>query len=76
VVMFRLVGMSGWYALLMLIPIVNLVVGIILFNKLAKSFGYGVGMTILLLLGIGFLVLGFGKAKFHGGDVAKAAPAQ
>jgi hypothetical protein len=65
VVMFRLVGMSGWYTLLMLVPVVNIVVGLILYNKLAKNFGYGIGMAILMLLGIGFLVLGFGKAKYH-----------
>ena len=56
-----------WWLLLMLIPLVNVVVGIILMLDLAKAFGHGVGMALLLifLTVIGYLVLGFGSSQYR-----------
>ncbi len=63
----NIVGMSGWYALLFLVPLVSIVMAIILAYKLAKAFGYGVGMTILeLIFGIGLLIIAFGDSKYNG----------
>jgi hypothetical protein len=68
IIQLRIVGMSGWYVLLYLVPIVNIIFAIIVAHKLSKAFGYGVGMTILQLLVIGMLILAFGKAKYLGLD--------
>ena len=75
VIMFNIVGMSGWYALLLFIPFVNIVVAIVLVNKLAKAFGQGIGMTLLLIVGIGYLILGFGNAKYLGPGGTKTSSA-
>jgi hypothetical protein len=69
----RIVGLSGWYTLLLFIPLVNFIFAIYLLYQLAKSFGYGIGMTILEVIGIGYLILAFGKAKYLG-PAAKAQP--
>ncbi len=52
----------------MLIPIVNVVIGIIVMIDLAKSFGKGAGFGIaLFLLSFIFIpILGFGDAKYQG----------
>lgn len=59
---------NGWLFLLMLIPIVNIVVGIMMYFKLAKAFGQGVtfGFGLLFLNTIFVLILGFGKAQYVG----------
>lgn len=75
IVELRIVGYSPWYLLLFLIPLVNIVFAVIVAYKLAKSFGYGVGMTILeFVFGIGILIIGFGDAKYLGPD-GKGKPA-
>jgi hypothetical protein len=50
----------------MFIPFVNIIIAIIVFNDLAKSFGKGIGFTIgLLFLSFIFLpILAFGKSKY------------
>ena len=79
--MLSIVGRPWWWIFLSLIPVVNIVVGIIILNDLAKSFGKGVGMTLLLLFlpVIGYPILGFGDAKYQGpsasGGSTPAAPA-
>lgn len=63
-----LVGRPWWWLLLMLIPIVNIVLAVIVLNDLAKSFGKGTGMTVLLffLPFVGYPILGFGDAVYKG----------
>ena len=62
----NIVGMSGWFALLFFVPFVNAVMAVILAYKLAKAFGYGIGMTILeLIFGIGLLIIAFGDSKYR-----------
>ena len=64
----KIVGRPGWWVILMLIPFVNIIVGIILCIDMAKSFGKGAGFGIgLALLGVIFIpILGFGSAQYQG----------
>ncbi len=57
----KIVGRPGWWIILMLIPFVNIIVGIVLCIDMAKSFGKGAGFGIgLAFLGIIFLpILGW-----------------
>ena len=51
----KIVGRPGWWVILMLIPVVNIIIGIIVCIDLAKSFGKGAGFGIgIALLGIIF----------------------
>jgi hypothetical protein len=68
-IILRIVGYSGWYLLLFIVPLVNVVFAIIVAYKLATAFGYGIGMTILeFVAGIGLLIMAFGDAKYLGPD--------
>lgn len=68
-ILLKIVGYSGWYLLLFFVPFVNVVFYIVVAYKLAKAFGYGIGMTILeFIAGIGLLIMGFGDAKYLGPD--------
>jgi hypothetical protein len=66
-VVLRLIKRPWWWLLLMLIPCVGFVIAIIVLWDLAKAFGKGAGMFVLLLLlhPIGLLVLGFGSAEYQ-----------
>ena len=59
---------NGWLFLLMFLPIVNFIILIMLFFKLAKAFGKGIGFGFgLLFLSIVFLpILGLGSAEYDG----------
>ena len=75
----KIVGRPGWWIILMLIPFVNIIVGIVLCIDMAKSFGKGAGFGIgLAFLGIIFLpILGFGSAQYLGAaavEVAQGTP--
>ncbi|MFS0892814.1 DUF5684 domain-containing protein [Microbacterium sp. 179-I 3D3 NHS] len=63
----KIAGMSGWLALLYLIPLVNIVFGIIVAIKLGERFGKGGLFSFFLLFVfpyIGYLILGFGDARY------------
>lgn len=48
-------GKPGWWILLYLIPIVNIIIGIMVIHGVSKARGHGVGMTLgLIFLGIFF----------------------
>jgi hypothetical protein len=68
IVLLEVVGRPLWWIILYLIPIVNIVILIIVYNDLSKSFGKGVGFTLgLIFLSIIFLlILGFGSATYRG----------
>ena len=68
IVLLEIVGKPWWWLLLMLIPFVNIVLGIWVINLLAKSFGKTEGFTVgLILLSIVFYpILAFGDAKYKG----------
>jgi len=72
----KIVGRPGWWIILLLIPFVNIIVGITLCIDMAKSFGKGVGFGIgLALLGIIFWpILGFGSAQYQGPAASAGVP--
>ena len=61
-------GGSGWAFLLLLIPVVNIIVAIMYYNRLSKSFGHGVGFTIgLIFVPVIFMaILAFNKDTYIG----------
>lgn len=65
----KIAGRPGWWLLLYLLPIVSLIVHIVVSIDVAKAFGksttFGViGLWLFSL--VGFLILGFGDAKYSG----------
>jgi hypothetical protein len=73
-ILLRIVGREGWWVILFLIPIVNVVVAIVVSIDLAKSFGRGSGFAVgLIFLPFVFApILGFGSDTYRG-PAAKAA---
>jgi len=70
-----LVGRPGWWVILYFIPFVNIVVAIIVYYDLARSFGHGVGFTVglVLLSWIFLLVLGLNADQYLGPAAAGGA---
>jgi len=68
IVILDIVGRPLWWIILYLVPIVNIVIGIIVMLDLARSFGKGAGFGLgLAFLGfIFFPVLGLGDAQYIG----------
>lgn len=64
----KIAGKPGWWILLYLIPLVNIVIGIIVCIDIAKNFGKDAGFGIgLAFLGIIFYpILAFGSAQYLG----------
>jgi hypothetical protein len=63
----KLAGRTGFLLLLYIIPIVNLITAIVVALGVARAFGKGpfYGFFLLFLFQpIGYLVLGFGSAKY------------
>ena len=65
-VMLRVAGKPGWWLILLLIPIVNIVFGIITVAGISHNFGKSVKFTLgLIFLPIVFYpILAFGSAKY------------
>ena len=77
IVLLEVVGKPWWWIFLLLIPIVNLVIGIIVLHRLSLSFGKDVGFTLgLIFFSIIFWpILAFSKAKYVGpGGTPPASP--
>ena len=66
IVLLKIAGKPGWWLLLFLIPVVNLIIAIITYIALAANFGKGTGFAIgLVFLPIVFIpILAFGDAKY------------
>jgi uncharacterized membrane protein YhaH (DUF805 family) len=67
-VMLQIVGRPGWWIVLMIVPVINIIVGILVLLDLAKAFGksgaYAIGMFFLPFI---FLpMLGFGSSRYQG----------
>ena len=73
-IMLKIGGKPGWWLLMFIIPIANIVCLIWMYNMISKSFGKEEGFTVGLII-LGFIfwpILGFGDAKYLGpyGDQA------
>jgi uncharacterized protein DUF5684 len=75
VVELEIVGRPTWWVLFFLlgfVPVVGSIAtlgfAIVITNDLSKSFGKGIGFTLLLIFlpFIGFPMLAFGKSQYHG----------
>jgi hypothetical protein len=66
-VMLKIAGKPGWWLFLMLIPIVNIVTGIMVLAGLAGNFGKGVGFVagLIFLPIIFYPMLAFGSAEYQ-----------
>lgn len=69
-VMCKIANRPGWWLVLFLIPLVNIIISLIVMIDLGKAFGKGTGFGIgLWLLGFIFVpILGFGEASYGGGN--------
>ncbi len=81
-VLLKIVGKPGWWLILYIIPIVNIVISLIVSLQLAKSFGrsslFGV-VALWLFSIIGYPILAFDKSKYvgvEGNKSSSSAPAQ
>lgn len=67
--LFRIAGRNGWGFLLLLVPFVNVVVLLMVSIDLAKHFGKSTGFGVVglwIFNVIGYMILGFGDAKYVG----------
>jgi len=71
-IILRIAGKPGWWLLLFLIPLVNLIIGILTYIAFAAKFGKGVGFAFgLFFLGLIFWpILAFGDARYSGASPA------
>lgn len=67
VVLLQIAGKPVWWILLLLIPLVNIVVGIMMYVAFARNFGKGVGFALGLtfLSLIFFPILAWGDAQYQ-----------
>lgn len=67
-IVLKIIGKPWWWLIMLIIPVVNIFFVISLSHNLAKSFGKGVGYTVLLLIlpFIGYPMLAFGDATYKG----------
>jgi Family of unknown function (DUF5684) len=74
----QIAGKPGWWVVLMLIPLVNIVIALLIAIDVAKAFGQSAAFGVILLFllsGIGYLVLGFGNYRYLGPPSAAMAMA-
>jgi len=67
-IMLKIGGKPGWWLLLFLIPLVNIIFAIRTINMISKSFGKDEGFTVGLII-LSFIfwpILGFGDATYQG----------
>jgi hypothetical protein len=76
VVLLQIAGKPVWWILLMLIPIVNIVIGVMVWHGVSTNFGKGVGFTLgLVFLGFIFIpVLAWSDAEYLGPTAGTPVP--
>jgi uncharacterized membrane protein YhaH (DUF805 family) len=64
----KIAGRPGWWLILFIIPLVNLIISILVSMDIAKSFGKGAGfgLGLAFLSPIFYPILGFGSATYKG----------
>jgi hypothetical protein len=67
----RVARVSLWWLLVAFIPVVGT---IWLSHNVSKNFGRGIGTTILLILGVGYVILGFSDAAFQPESASSIIP--
>ena len=67
-IMTKIAGKPGIWTLFCILPVVNIIFTIWLYNMVSKSFGYDEGFTVgLVLIGLVFWpILVFGSAQYQG----------
>jgi hypothetical protein len=75
-IMLKIIGRPGWWLILFFIPIVNFIIGIIVYLDLARSFGKGAGygLALFFLSFIFIPVLAFSDAQYLGPVTAPGGP--
>jgi uncharacterized protein DUF5684 len=73
-ILLKVVGRPAWWLIWIFIPIASLIVIIIVYNDLSKSFGHGVGFTLgLIFLSWIFLaILAWGSSTYRGPSAPSA----
>lgn len=74
-ILLKVVGRPGWWILLYLIPFVNIIVHLVVALDAAKSFGKSSAFGVIglwLFSFIGYMIVGFGDAKYKGPSVSSA----
>jgi hypothetical protein len=74
-VLVKIAGFHGATVLLYIIPIVNLIFGIVVAVRVGKNFGKGGGFSFFLLWllsFIGYCIIGYGSATYQGPARVKA----
>lgn len=68
IVLLKIAGKPGWWLVLFLVPLVNLVISIIMTLGVARNFAKGGGFAVglILLPFIFYPILAFGDAKYAG----------
>ena len=76
VVVCQIAGKPVWWVLLMLIPLVNIVVGIMVWHGVSTNFGKGVGFTLgLVFLSVIFIpILAWSDAQYLGPSAGTPVP--
>jgi len=64
----KVVGRPWWWLLLLLVPLVNVVVLVVVFHDLSRSFGHGAGFTVglVLLTVVFYFVLWLDSSRYRG----------
>ncbi|MFT6863931.1 MAG: hypothetical protein ACJAVK_002493 [Akkermansiaceae bacterium] len=75
IVLLEIVGRPTWWIILAFVPIVNIIIIIMVYIDLARSFGKGVGFGLRLtfLAPIFICILGFGSAQYKGPATVSAS---
>jgi uncharacterized membrane protein YhaH (DUF805 family) len=74
-ILMKIAGRPAWWLLLCFLPLINIVIFFLVATDLAKAFGKSAmfGVVMLFLLSpIGFLIVGFGDARYVGPATAAA----
>jgi hypothetical protein len=75
-IILKIIGRPGWWLILFFIPIVSIIVAIIVYIDLAKSFGKGTGygLALFFLSFIFIPILAFSDARYLGPAAVAGGP--